>query len=153
MALVHRQLFRITREDISGLNVGVYLRGLVEELGPAFITGNRCTLQVEADEDVEVSTGQGMALGLLVTELVINACKHAFKDNDAGQIHVRLSRVSGDRLCLTVEDNGAGLPQGFDAKVSSGLGMRLLQSFVRQLDGKLNIEGPPGTRFIVTFPW
>jgi two-component sensor histidine kinase len=152
MALVHRQLFRITREDITGLNAGEYLRGLVDELGPAFVTANRCRIEVEADTDIEVSTGQGMALGLLVTELVINACKHAFKDNDAGQIDVRLHRVEGERLRMVVEDDGAGLPQGFDTKASSGLGMRLLHSFVRQLDGNLAIEGPPGSRFVITFP-
>ena len=152
MALVHRQLFRITRDDIKGLNVGTYLRGLVDELGPAFITGNRCKIHVEVDDDIEASTGQGIALGLLVTELVINACKHAFQDNDAGHIRVRLHRVSGERHRLIVEDDGAGLPQGFDTRASSGLGMRLLHSFVGQLDGSLAIEGPPGSRFIITFP-
>jgi PAS domain S-box-containing protein len=151
MALVHRQLFRITRDDIKSLDVRAYLRGLVDELGPAFVTGNRCTIHAEAD-DIKVSTGQGMALGLLVTELVINACKHAFKDNDAGQIHVRLHSDVGQRLRLTVEDNGTGLPPGFDTAASSGLGMRLLHSFVRQLDGSLAVEGPPGSRFIITFP-
>jgi PAS domain S-box-containing protein len=152
MAVVHRQLFRITRDDIKSLDVGEYLRGLADELGPAFITANRCTIHVEVDQDIAASTGQGMALGLLVTELVINACKHAFKDGDAGHIHVRLHRISGERHRLIVEDDGAGMPEDFDAKASSGLGMRLLNSFVRQLDGSLEVEGPPGTRFTITYP-
>ena len=51
-----------------------------------------------------------------------------------------------------VEDNVAGLPKGFDAKASMRLGMKLLSSFVRRLGGALEIGGPPGTRFLVTFP-
>ena len=93
-----------------------------------------------------------MVLGLLVTELVINACKHAFRGRDQGVITVRLDALEDGRQRLTVADDGIGLPAGFEPGASTGVGVRLLQCFVQQLEGTLAREGPPGTRFVVTFP-
>lgn len=151
MALVHRLLFQVTRQDVSALNVGPFLQGLADELEPAFSSGGRCRIDVDVQDGISLKTGEGTALGLLVTELIINACKHAFGEGDDGLIAVRLHLIGGGRHRL-VEDDGKGLPRGMDANSSTGLGMKLLHSFVRQLDGALEIEGPPGTRFIVSFP-
>jgi PAS domain S-box-containing protein len=152
MALVHRHLFRVTRDDITRLDVSDYLRELLGEIGPAFITENRCALSLHVEDDVHLSSGRGVALGLLVTELVINACKHAFQAGDNGNIAVSLVEEHGDRYKITVADNGSGLPPDYDSRPSGGLGMKLLTSFVRQLDGELTISGPPGTSFEITFP-
>lgn len=152
MALVHRLLFQVTRQDVSALNVGPFLQGLADELEPAFSSGGRCRIDVDVQDGISLKTGEGTALGLLVTELIINACKHAFGEGDDGLIAVRLHLIGGGRHRLVVEDDGKGLPRGMDANSSTGLGMKLLHSFVRQLDGALEIEGPPGTRFIVSFP-
>ncbi len=152
MALVHRHLFRITRDDITQLNVSDYLHELLGEVGPAFITDNQCTLTLNVADDIHLSSAQGVALGLFVTELIINACKHAFRAGDNGQIIVELTKEENSQYKLVVSDNGIGLPPDHDATSSSGLGMKLLSSFVRQLKGQLTVSGPPGTSFQVIFP-
>jgi two-component sensor histidine kinase len=56
-------------------------------------------------------------------------------------------------LCLAVEDDGVGLPDGFDAAASAGLGMRLVAGFAQNLTGVLEIERLcPGSRFTIRFP-
>lgn len=114
--------------------------------------GDRWTLGLDVARGIRATTAQASALGMIVTELVINACKHAFRDDQGGALTARLQPDgSGCRLCIA--DDGPGLPEGLDPRRSDGLGMRLVRSLVRQLEGTLDIDrGPPGTRFVVTFP-
>ena len=101
------------------------------------------------------STGdRAVTIGLIVTELVTNAAKHGGGDaGDPCTIHVRLRPLVGGRQELTVEDDGCGLPDGFDPARSNGLGMRVVRGNVERLGGTMEIgrasEG--GTRFAVTF--
>jgi two-component sensor histidine kinase len=151
MSLVHRQLFRITRDDMSDLDASTYLRGLARELAGAFASGDAVRIEVDAEEALALPPSQGVALGLLVTELVLNAMKHAFKGRDGGRIRIALERADDISLRLTVEDDGVGLPPEED-RSSSGIGMKLLDGFLRQLGGTLSLEGPPGTRFVILLP-
>jgi two-component sensor histidine kinase len=152
MSLVHRQLFQLTRDHVQDLDGGAYLHSLARELSSAFAQSNSCRIEVTAGEGLVLSPAQGIALGLLVTELVLNAIKHAFKGQDHGLIRITLESVERSRFRLVVADNGAGLPSSEARTTSSGIGMKLLDGFLRQLDGELTVEGPPGTRFVVLFP-
>jgi two-component sensor histidine kinase len=58
-----------------------------------------------------------------------------------------------DAITLSVRDEGVGLPAGFDPGKSSGLGMRLVSAFAKQLGGALDVKArQPGTEFLVHFP-
>ncbi len=151
MALVHRQLFRATRDEGEALEAGAYLRELAGELAGAFASGGSPRIEVAVDEEVALAPGQGLALGLLVTELVLNAIKHAFGSRTDGRVRIALSRLDGHRARLVVEDDGVGLPPA-GARTGGGAGTRLLDGFVRQLGGELRVEGPPGTRHVLVFP-
>jgi PAS domain S-box-containing protein len=152
MAVVQRRLFQATREDVGSLDLGAYLRGLAEEL-VASVMGESCRLGVAIPSGIRMSTTQASSLGMIVTELVINACKHAFKSGRAGTLTVRLDPLQTGGYRLQVADDGVGLPHGLDLGRSGGLGMRLVRSLVRQLEGTLEIDGnPPGVRFVVVFP-
>lgn len=102
--------------------------------------------------------GNSRRWALLVSELVTNAVKHAAPhdpEGDPTRVLVLLE-PDGDGLArLTVFDTGPGLPAGFDPKRPTGLGMRLVASFARQLGGVLEIArggGGSGARFAVSFP-
>ncbi len=152
MSLVHRQLFEITRDDLRKLDAGAYLQSLARELAGAFAAGDAVQFEVQSDPDLALPPAQGVALGLLVTELVLNSVKHAFGGRERGRIRIGLRSMDKDRLRLTVEDDGVGLPPSADRSTSRGVGMRLLDGFLRQLDGTMTVEGPPGTRYSVDFP-
>ncbi len=91
------------------------------------------------------------SLGLIVTELVINSLKHAFKaDTKEGQITV-CHEVSGTDWKLSVADNGVGKPDGVFAQPKSGLGTGIVKALAKQLDSQVvTLSGPRGTAASVT---
>ncbi len=152
LALVHRRLYE-SAIDIKVVNAKKYLTGLCKELRDGFFSNddNR-NLSLDAVEDIEMSTEMMAIVGLLVSELVTNACKYAYGPKEQGTVAVSLIHCD-DKYCLTVGDTGAGLPQGFDVDKSKGLGMSIVKAQVRGIGGVLEIENEtPGTRFIVHIP-
>ena len=94
-------------------------------------------------------------LGLLVNELVTNAYKHAYAEGEGGEIRITGEALDDGRYRLEVSDSGRGLPENFDVNRSSGssLGMRVITSLSRQLEGELLAgSAEPGARFTLVFP-
>jgi len=60
--------------------------------------------------------------------------------------------MTEDIVQLSVSDNGCGIAADFNPHESRGLGIQLVVSLVRQLDGALDIERHGGSRFLITFP-
>lgn len=164
MALVQRRLFEATRNDLATLDAADYLQRLGESLTGAFIDSGRCTLVIDAAHGIPMPAAQASSMGLIVTELVLNALKHAFGAQQQGTVTVRFEACGDDRR-LTVTDDGGGLPDGAGMVkpagsgqgMGQGMGMTLVHGLVRQLGGTLEIDRPdqggrPGTRFVLTFP-
>ena len=88
-----------------------------------------------------------------VNELIANAAKHAYRGKQGGRVQVRVAGVGEDKLSISVRDEGTGLPQGFDLGRPKGLGMRIVTSFVTQLNGTIEIRHHnPVTEFVVILP-
>ena len=62
-----------------------------------------------------------------------------------------MSRGVGGEFTLAVRDNGVGLPDGFEVERTDTMGMKILSTLVRQLDGSLSGERGPGAGFVLTF--
>ena len=94
---------------------------------------------------------QAESLGLIVTELVMNALKHAFPDNKVeGQINVAYD-TSGTDWRLSVSDNGIGKPDGVFAQGKTGLGTGIVKALAQQLDAKVvTVSGLEGTTVSIT---
>ena len=85
-----------------------------------------------------------MSLGLIITELVINALKHAFPEQKHGKIMVDY-RSDGPKWTLSVKDDGIGMPT--DA-AKPGLGTGIVEALARQLSGHIRVaDALPGTIF------
>jgi two-component sensor histidine kinase len=84
-----------------------------------------------------------------VTELVINALKHAFPDERSGTIVIDY-RSSGNDWTLSVTDNGIGMPAGSDAP-KAGLGTGIVEALAKNLMGKIEVsDAGPGTVVTIT---
>jgi two-component sensor histidine kinase len=104
---------------------------------------NQVSLTVKIDNGVTTPEGS-VSLGLIVTELVINALKHAFPDHRKGKILVSYHR-DGDAWTLSVADDGVGIPEGVDFK-NGGLGSSLVEALANQLDARVEATNAnPGT--------
>jgi two-component sensor histidine kinase len=99
---------------------------------------------VEAGEGT-VRSEQAVSIGLIVTELVINALKYAFPSDIAGGQIVVGYKVKGAEWTLSVSDNGVGMQEKAD-KDSTGLGTTLVKALAQQLEAKVDVKtGATGT--------
>jgi two-component system, sensor histidine kinase PdtaS len=92
-------------------------------------------------------------MGLITTELVINALKHAFPEGAKGTIVVGFeSTASAWRL--SVSDDGVGISGRLpEAPVRIGLGTSIVEALTRQLGGRVTTSAAsPGTSVSVTVP-
>jgi len=149
VAAVQQQLQAATPD--ASVELEPYLTKLCEALGQSMIGDNRAiALKVRGDEK-RATSRDAESLGLIVTELVINAIKHAFKDTTKdGQINVAFD-VCGTDWKLSVTDNGIGNPAGVFAQPKTGLGTGIVNALAKQLDAKVEtLVGPRGTSVSVT---
>jgi two-component sensor histidine kinase len=86
-----------------------------------------------------------------VNELVSNSLKYAFPGGASGKIEIISRQTKEGRHTLTVRDDGVGLPAGLDPKRSTSLGLKLVNSLVRQIEGRLEMENAGGALFCITF--
>ncbi len=110
----------------------------------------RVTVRSDVD-DIRLGIETAIPLGLIVNELISNAYKHAFPGNRTGEIVLRLKGLEGGAVALEVNDDGVGLPEGFEPGKVASLGMQLVVSLAQQLDGQLDIRSEHGARFALRF--
>ncbi len=111
----------------------------------------RLAITVGGDE-VYLNSQQATSLALAVNELLQNAVEHAFAERSEGRIEIRLvQRDAG--LVLEVEDDGRGLPLGFNPLVGDQLGLKLVHALVTEdLGGSLTFAEGRGTKAVITIP-
>jgi two-component sensor histidine kinase len=151
VATVQQQL------QASGLNesieIGPYLSKLCDSLAKSMVGERRpLSIKVQATSGRAVSS-EAVSLGLIVTELVINALKHAFPNNsEEGEI---LVRYEGEKSAwrLSVSDNGAGFGEAGAEGAHTGLGTSIVGALAQQLNAKVQKSaGPRGTTVSVIAP-
>jgi two-component sensor histidine kinase len=150
IAAIHERLY----QDADPLTVEMhtYLTGLCAELVRAagMEEHARASLQIEVEE-MRLPTEHGVAVALVVNELVMNALKHAQPASGPAIIDVRLARHGAGEVRLTVADNG-NAPEQSGSEVA-GLGTQLIKTLARQLNGSVSVERAAGTHAVhVTFP-
>lgn len=150
MSVIHETLYR--SENLSSIDMKDYLSRLVKNIFQSFgHLNSRVSYTIEADS-VKIGVKKATPIGLVVNELVTNALKYAFPQDSQGQISIRLSPVSNDRMELIVSDDGIGLPGDFNLPESDSLGLKLVNlSIKNQLEGSIQSESSNGTRYRVTF--
>ncbi|MBV9075991.1 MAG: response regulator [Methylobacteriaceae bacterium] len=150
VAQVHRRLY--TSDDLHAVALDQYLTALVDDLRSSADVGDASLLSLEA-EPVELDPDKAVAVGVVVTELVLNAMKHAYPDG-RGPIRVRLERDSADRVRLAVEDDGVGRSdQPFAAgRSAQGLGRMIVRAMATKLNAEWGQdETHTGMRVVLSF--
>ena len=149
MALVHERLYQ--QHQLSGLDFGDYLQGLVEQLMRA--TGSRATVRPELElQPLSLPVNTAIPLGLIASELITNALKYAYRGRASGVLRIELKPVDAGRLSLLVADDGPGLPANFDPRSTASLGMRLVLMLSQQLGAQVSFGEGPGASCCVTAP-
>jgi chemotaxis protein methyltransferase CheR len=133
------------------IEISSYLAKLCETLAQSMIGDSRAiSLKVEADARTVVSH-EAVSIGLIVTELVMNALKHAFPTEKPDAAIVVSYKVAETDWKLTISDNGAGMPDLNTSEKKGGLGTSLVQSLAKQLDAQVAIASDAhGTAVSIT---
>jgi len=150
LATLHRRLYE--SESLQQVDLHWFLEDLCAELRRGGLSrGRHVDLSVESPNEV-IGPELAVPLGLLVTEAITNAYKHAFADRTRGHIKVHVERESPERLLVRIQDDGAGFDPMQVSPDATGLGRSLIEAFVRQLHGELSIKSDNGTTVEVRFP-
>jgi len=148
IAQVHRRLY--TSDSVSSVDMAEYLGALVEELEETWSTPENPRALSLSAEPVRLDTDKAVAVGVIVNELVSNACKYAYPPATRGEVRVALRR-EGDDFLLHVEDDGCGMPADGQIK-GTGLGSRLIRAMATTLRAAISYDplsegdGAPGVR-------
>jgi two-component sensor histidine kinase len=120
--------------DYENIDLVGYLKEIIADLRP---TVAPCKIEFDAPEEIHFAADRAILVALILTELVSNAGKYAYPDCPGGSIWVRLFQPNNKSILVSVRDEGTGLPLGFDAPASKGLGTRLVNALSKQLGAEL----------------
>lgn len=151
VAAVQQQLLASSHGE--PIEVGPYLSRLCEALVASIADDSRpVSLKVQA-EGGTASSAEAVSIGLIVTELVINAFKHAFVGDRTVGLLVIAYEAAETSWRLAVSDNGSGTPEGhLDLdKATPGLGTIIIEALAKQLDARVEVvRKPKGTTVSIT---
>ncbi len=150
MALVHERLYQT--EDLGRVDAADYVRTLVSQLFHSYqVSASRVQLAVQVD-DIALDIDTAIPCGLIISELVSNALKHAFPDGRKGKVSVEMRMVADGQIYVAVGDDGVGFPRDLTLGEMRSLGLQLVRTLVNQIEGKLELDRSHGTRFEIAFP-
>ncbi|HUX41417.1 MAG TPA: histidine kinase dimerization/phosphoacceptor domain -containing protein [Rectinemataceae bacterium] len=145
MALVHEMLYR--DPSVAAVPMGSYLRELAREIVSSWAIDSKVSLDFLV-EDLAYPIDRAIPVGLIVSELAMNACKHAFKGREGGNISLSLSREGATEV-LVVGDDGIGMPACIEEDC---LGLELVRVLAGQLRGSVERDEAPGTIWRLVMP-
>jgi len=149
IAIVHETLSQAFDEFVDFDDVADRLRVMVAE-----VSSTGASVRTVRDGSFGTLTAEvATPLAMVLTEVLQNAVEHGFRDGE-GTVVLAAHRLVG-RLRVCVEDDGVGLPEGFDLDGSTSLGLSIVRTLVEsELDGQLEIGPAPGggTRVVLDIP-
>lgn len=148
MSFIHESLYQT--KNFSSINFSEYIINLAKNLIYTYQVNTSQIDQLYEVEQIDLELDQAIPCGLIVNELVSNALKYAFPNDATGEIVIGLKQVENS-IELRVEDNGIGLPDGFDPDLTNTLGLQLVVTLIDQIDGKMEINSDSGTKYLITF--
>jgi two-component sensor histidine kinase len=150
LALIAKLNRKLHDPSNAGLDLKEFLRELCRDVSQAAgIEDVGC--HVKGTEGIALPADKAVPLALIVTELLNNSIEHGIAGRSNGQLHMDLKRSQADEIVLTVQDNGSGLPAGFDLRQAKSLGLRIVQSLAQQIGARLEFISDGGTTCRLTF--
>ncbi|WP_407927898.1 sensor histidine kinase [Belnapia arida] len=137
VAEAHRSLYRSS--DLRTVDLCRVLTDLTEHLGSL---SPKVAVRCASHAGVNMDAERGIPIGLIASELLSNAIKHAYPDGGQGAVEATVEERDG-LVVLTVEDGGRGMPLDSPG-TRSGLGSALVRSLARQVGARVSVESCPG---------
>jgi two-component sensor histidine kinase/putative methionine-R-sulfoxide reductase with GAF domain len=149
MALVHDHLYR--SDNLSQIDFGSYVQTLINQVSYSHGASIR---QIDIRSDIEnilLPIDTAIPCGLIINELVANALEHAFPDDRHGSVRIVMKAQPNGSMVLAVSDDGVGVKPGFSLERAGSLGMTLINTLAKQLNGHVALDQTAGTSFQISF--
>ncbi len=149
MAVVHELLYE--SESLSDIDLGKYIKRLSGSLAEMYKSGSKIELHIDTEE-ITIGIDKASPYGIVLNELIANSFKHAFTEDQSGQIQIKARSVN-DEIEIVIKDNGQGMPEDIDVKKSETMGHMLVKGLVEsQLHGTWDMSsGKTGTKHSIRF--
>jgi PAS domain S-box-containing protein len=149
MAEIHEILYSSNVAD--KIDMKKYVENLVRNLIISYKVDSDRIEIAQKIEDIELSITEVMHYGLILNELISNALKYAFPNNGSGKIEISCKRNENKEIVLVVQDNGIGFPENYNFKNQNTMGMRIVRTSTKQINGKLKLTKCKGTKWVINF--
>jgi PAS domain S-box-containing protein len=147
MMTLYDKLYRSV--EYNDLSIKEYLHTLVDEVLANFPKAGLIKVQKELD-DFRLNGRVMQSIGIIVTELLTNIIKYAFKGRETGLIRVSAS-LDGNLATISVADDGTGVPESVNFDSSPGFGLMLVRTMTDQIGGTITMDRTNGTIVTIAF--
>jgi len=128
MSLVHEQLYGSS--NLSTIQLGKYVESLATQRRYSLLRNpEMIKIKIES-EHVEVGLEQAVPLGLALNEILTNAIKHGYEDNQEGQIDIKIFKNESGNPEIKIANDGNAFPNSIDIENPETLGLRLLHILI-----------------------
>ncbi|WP_347924675.1 sensor histidine kinase [Pontimicrobium sp. SW4] len=146
MALIHQKLY----QNENGLiDFEDYVFNLVNELATIYAPKKKIRTNIKVS-NIFFDVDTAIPLGLIINELITNAYKHAFLENE-GDLKIEIRKETEEDYILEIVDNGVGISNEAKIKNNKSLGLYLVNRLTKQLQGKLTFKNENGAHYKIVF--
>lgn len=169
MVLIHERLYKST--DLKRIDFEDYVHALATDLFNAYANSSDQIKLIINVDNIMLDINTAIPLGLIINELLTNSLKYAFpkvythgpaskslksnynslKDANNDKIIALNFNRNGDEFTLIIKDNGIGFPQDLDFKNTDSMGLELVNSLTKQINGNIQLDNTNGTEFKISF--
>ena len=151
-------------QDIRSFDMAEYLQQILLNLRPQ-LKRLPHNIEIDCPEEYVLYSLPG-AWSQILTNLIMNACVHAFEDSRAGTIQIQVEGSGDDHICLRHKDNGIGIDEDVLPQIwtrfytskrhsgGSGLGLEIVRNQVERIGGTIEVSSTvgKGTEFVIRAP-
>ena len=149
MASFYEQMYQ--SKDIGDVNLREYLENITTKIYHSYRRkGYNIELKLDIDK-ISINLDKMLTCSFIISELITNSLKHAFNETKKGIISIELHKMN-NHFTLIISDNGKGIPPNINYKKTKTLGLQLVNMFVHQLKGTIELNTKKETTFTITFP-
>lgn len=148
MSFIHESLYQ--SKNFEMVNFTEYISTLAKNLVHSYTLSNKNIKLILTLDNLALNLDLSIPCGLIINEIISNSLKYAFSHKSDGIIFVTL-RVKNQKVSLEIGDNGIGIPDNFDIKNSSSLGLQLVDTLIEQIGGTYKLIRNNGTIFSIEF--
>ncbi|MCC6864789.1 MAG: sensor histidine kinase [Ignavibacteria bacterium] len=145
---IHEQLYK--SHSINLVEICKNIRDITHSLVDVYSGNSRCVRFVYDCHEILLTIDKAIPCMLIINEIVSNSLKYAFDNYNNAEIKIELKNEKDNLIYLSVTDNGKGFPEDYPKNVKS-TSLMIVETFAKQLDGKIMFSNQKGAKFTLTF--